>query len=221
MSINPTQAPSTTMPPITTSSGSSTSNGVLNFTQNFNTFLTLLTTQLQNQDPLSPMDTNHSPINWSQFASVEQQINTNSNLQTLIAAPDGAEAISALPVVGQEIQYNGNQTVPLENGQAELLLHAAERRPRPPRWSSPTPTAMSSSPSRSDRSRDQNIHLERPDQRRPRRCPTAASTRCRWSPPRNKNAVTATVPVDRPRSAALRSMATRRRSPSARISRCR
>ncbi|MGH6663633.1 MAG: flagellar hook capping FlgD N-terminal domain-containing protein [Pseudolabrys sp.] len=31
---------------------------------NFTTFLQLLTTQLQNQDPLSPMDTNQSPSNW-------------------------------------------------------------------------------------------------------------------------------------------------------------
>jgi flagellar basal-body rod modification protein FlgD len=112
-----TPAPATSSSGAASSSANGTTNGVLNFTQNFNTFLTLLTTQLQNQDPLSPMDTDQFTNQLVQFASVEQQINVNSNLKTLIADQSGAEAISALPVVGQTIQYNGNQTV-LQNGQA-------------------------------------------------------------------------------------------------------
>ena len=52
---------------------------------NFDTFLKLLTTQLQNQDPMSPMDSNQFTQQLVAFSGVEQQINTNDNLQSLIA----------------------------------------------------------------------------------------------------------------------------------------
>ncbi|TNE66688.1 MAG: hypothetical protein EP335_03085 [Alphaproteobacteria bacterium] len=51
----------------------------------FDDFLTLLTTQLQNQDPTDPMDSNQFTQQLVQFASVEQQINTNQNLEALNA----------------------------------------------------------------------------------------------------------------------------------------
>jgi flagellar basal-body rod modification protein FlgD len=91
--------------------------GTLNFTQNFDTFLTLLTTQLQNQDPLSPMDTSQFTQQLVSFASVEQQIKTNSNLATMIAGQSASEAVAALPMVGRSIEYSGNQLT-LQNGQA-------------------------------------------------------------------------------------------------------
>jgi flagellar basal-body rod modification protein FlgD len=88
--------------------------------QNFSTFLTLLTTQLQNQDPLSPMDTNQFTQQLVAFSQVEQQINTNSNLQQLIALQSAGESISALPLVGQSIEYN-SPTAPLTNGSANFV----------------------------------------------------------------------------------------------------
>ena len=119
-----TPTPATTTPTSTTgtsgsgtSANSATGNSALDFSQNFNTFLTLLTTQLQNQDPLSPMDSNQFTSELAQFAGVEQQIKTNSLLTQQIAGQAGSEAVSALPLVGQTIQYNGDQAV-LENGQA-------------------------------------------------------------------------------------------------------
>src|ERR1700722_7704540 len=63
---------------------------------NFDTFLQLLTTQLQNQDPLSPLDTNQFTEQLVEFASVEQQINENSNLQTLISLQQTAQSTQAL-----------------------------------------------------------------------------------------------------------------------------
>ena len=50
----------------------------------FNTFLTLLTTQLRNQDPSNAMDVNKMTEQLVQFTAVEQQVQTNSNLQQLI-----------------------------------------------------------------------------------------------------------------------------------------
>ena len=103
-------------PPATSPTANGTSNGVLNFTQNFQTFLTLLTTQLQNQDPLNPMDSNQFTEQLVQFSQVEQQIKTNSQLSTMIANQAGAEAISAQSMVGDTIQYDGSQGE-LNNGQ--------------------------------------------------------------------------------------------------------
>lgn len=102
--------------PPTTSSNSST-NGVPDFTSNFNTFLTMLTTQLQNQDPLSPLDSSQFTQQLVSFSEVEQQINTNNNLKQLIQLQTGNEAISATPLVGQSIEFN-SPTTTLENGSA-------------------------------------------------------------------------------------------------------
>jgi flagellar basal-body rod modification protein FlgD len=115
----------TTITPVTTAAPAATSSsangtdptGALDFTQNFDTFLTLLTTQLKNQDPLSPLDTNQFTQQLVMFSQVEQQIKTNSQLTTMIADQAASEAIGALPMVGRTIEYNGNQTA-LQNGQA-------------------------------------------------------------------------------------------------------
>src|SRR5258708_30563484 len=96
-----------------------TSSGVASLNSNFNTFLTLLTTQLQNQDPLSPLDTNQFTQQLVSFSEVEQQINTNTNLQSLIAMQNTSQALSALPLVGQTINYSG-ATSPPANGKASL-----------------------------------------------------------------------------------------------------
>ncbi len=96
---------------------SSSTSGVPDFTSNFNTFLTLLTTQLQNQDPLSPVDTSQFTQQLVGFSEVEQQINTNSNLQQLIQLQNNDAAIAATPLVGTTIQYN-SATAPLSSSQA-------------------------------------------------------------------------------------------------------
>jgi len=111
----PTIAPTSTG--TSTGSSSTTANSALSFTQNFNTFLTLLTTQLQNQDPLSPMDSNTFTQQLVEFSQVEQQINTNNNLQSLIQLQSAGETISSVPLVGDQIEYN-SATAPLQNGQA-------------------------------------------------------------------------------------------------------
>jgi len=75
---------------------------------NFDTFLQLLTTQLQNQDPLAPLDTNQFTEQLVEFASVEQQVNMNTNLQTLISMQQTSEATSALQLVGSTVTVAGN-----------------------------------------------------------------------------------------------------------------
>jgi flagellar basal-body rod modification protein FlgD len=117
---SPIGSAAATPTPTATDPSGSTANATTGLTQNFNTFLTLLTTQLQNQDPLSPLDTNQFTQQLVSFSQVEQQINTNSNLQQLIALQGAGESISALPLVGQSIEYN-SATAPLSNGQANFV----------------------------------------------------------------------------------------------------
>jgi flagellar basal-body rod modification protein FlgD len=75
---------------------------------NFDTFLQLLTTQLQNQDPLDPLDTSQFTQQLVEFASVEQQINSNTNLQTLIGLQQTSEATSAMQYLGANVTVNGS-----------------------------------------------------------------------------------------------------------------
>jgi flagellar basal-body rod modification protein FlgD len=84
---------------------------------NFNEFLQLLTTQLQNQDPLSPLDPNQFTQELVQFSSVEQQIQTNQSLTTLISLQQNAQTTSALGFLGHTVVVNGS-TAQLANGQA-------------------------------------------------------------------------------------------------------
>jgi flagellar basal-body rod modification protein FlgD len=92
----------------TSTTGSTGTTGSQTIAGNFDTFLQLLTTQLQNQDPLSPLDTTQFTQQLVEFASVEQQVNMNTNLQTLISMQQTSEATSALQLVGNTVTVNGN-----------------------------------------------------------------------------------------------------------------
>ncbi len=72
-------------------------------TKNIDTFLTLLATQLRNQDPLEPLDTEKFTSQLVQFASVEQSIRANSHLEALIALQGAEDRQSALTLVGREV----------------------------------------------------------------------------------------------------------------------
>ncbi len=91
---NVTSAPSTNS---TSSSSSSSTTGVNNSTlaSNFTTFLQLLTTQLKNQNPLDPLDTNQFTQQLVQFAQVEQQLKSNDQLQTLVSLQKTAQQTQA------------------------------------------------------------------------------------------------------------------------------
>ena len=84
---------------------------------NFNDFLKLLTTQLQHQDPTSPLDPNQFTQELVQFASVEQQINTNTSLSTMISLQQTQQAASALQFLGATVAVSGT-TAELADGVA-------------------------------------------------------------------------------------------------------
>lgn len=73
--------------------------------EDFSQFLNLLTVQLQNQDPLSPMDTTEFTNQLVAFTGVEQQINTNQKLDSLVAMQLGTAFSQAQNYVGKDISY--------------------------------------------------------------------------------------------------------------------
>ena len=83
-----------------------------------NTFLRLLTTQLKYQDPLDPMDTAQFTQQLVQYSAVEQSIQTNSKLDSLLnlsIANLGAQAVS---YIGKTAQVIGD-IMPLDGGKAK------------------------------------------------------------------------------------------------------
>lgn len=91
---------------------------------NLNDFLKLLMTQLQNQDPTQPLDTNQFTSQLVQFATVEQQINANSNLTTLIQLTQGGQMLQAGALVGKQVEAQSDAFA-LQKGRATLDLHPA------------------------------------------------------------------------------------------------
>jgi flagellar basal-body rod modification protein FlgD len=77
---------------------------------NFTTFLQLLTTQLKNQNPLDPLDTNQFTQQLVQFAQVEQQMKSNTQLEALLAVEKSAQSSVALAYVGQTVVVDGATT---------------------------------------------------------------------------------------------------------------
>jgi len=86
--------------------GSTTTTGLAD---NFQTFLTLLTTQLQNQNPLDPLDTNQFTQQLVQFAGVEQQLKSNDQLKALVEIEKSAQATQALVYVGNTVAVDGSK----------------------------------------------------------------------------------------------------------------
>ncbi|MEM1020156.1 MAG: flagellar hook capping FlgD N-terminal domain-containing protein [Pseudomonadota bacterium] len=85
-------------------------------TDDFDQFLTLLTTQLQNQDPLEPMDSSEFTNQLVQFTSVEQQIATNTNLENLLSAIQLQSDGALLGYLGKEVVAQTNIAALTEDG---------------------------------------------------------------------------------------------------------
>ncbi len=114
----------------TTASDASTtaSSALSSIADNFNSFLTMLTTQLQNQDPTAPMDTDTFTSELATFAGVQQQVNTNTNLNTLISLNQDSQVTSDGGLVGQTANFTGTQ-IPLQSGAASISFTTGSAEP--------------------------------------------------------------------------------------------
>ncbi|MEZ5958945.1 MAG: flagellar hook assembly protein FlgD [Hyphomonadaceae bacterium] len=92
---------------------------------NYDTFLILLTAQLQNQDPLAPMDSTQFTQQLVQFSQVEQQIRTNEQLEGLVGQYNAAAAGAALSYLGRDAIIEDNETY-LVGGEANWAYRMPE-----------------------------------------------------------------------------------------------
>jgi flagellar basal-body rod modification protein FlgD len=106
----------------TSSTGNATTNasnlaaGQANLSSSYSTFLTLLTTQLQNQDPTSPMDTNAFTQQLVAMTGVQQQLLTNELLQQMVTNSSGSVS-NSVNLIGQNVTASTNSST-LSGGSA-------------------------------------------------------------------------------------------------------
>jgi flagellar basal-body rod modification protein FlgD len=109
-------------------------------TADFNTFLTLLTTQMKNQDPLQPIESTEFVAQLAQFSAVEQQVQTNDRLAALMEALSNASASALADWLGSTVRavapvrFSGSPvaayptTPPTDADKATLLVQDANGR---------------------------------------------------------------------------------------------
>lgn len=85
---------------------------------NFEMFLQLLTTQLKNQDPTSPMDPSEFTQQLVQFSQVEQQININKNLEAMMAMLQSQQSSANLNYIGKVVDFDSPEVELVEGGSA-------------------------------------------------------------------------------------------------------
>lgn len=105
----------------TTTSTDKTSTARTELSTNFDTFLQLLTAQLQYQDPLDPMDTSQFTQQLVQYSQVEQQLNTNDKLTELISLSKSQGVNAALGYLGMEVSSE-TSALPLQSSSASFSV---------------------------------------------------------------------------------------------------
>ena len=111
-----------------TATAAKTSDPLASLSSNLNNFLTLLMTQLKNHDPSSPMDTNQFTSQLVQFASVEQQVNISSGVQSLIQLTQANGVLQASSLLGKTVTATSSQ-LSLQNGSGSIRFNAPAAEP--------------------------------------------------------------------------------------------
>ena len=112
-----------TTTPTTTATGTAATNqaniqaGIGNLSSSYSTFLTLLTTQLQNQDPTSPLDSNAFTQQLVSMTGVQQQLLTNELLQQMVTNSTGSSVAGSTNLIGKSVTATSANAT-LSGGQA-------------------------------------------------------------------------------------------------------
>jgi flagellar basal-body rod modification protein FlgD len=128
MTIAQNSAASTSSSSTSNSAAAATTSALTELAGNFNEFLSLLTTQLQNQDPTRPMDTSQFTSELVQFTGVAEQVNTNQTLGQLLTASLAQQLTQASGLVGKQVSFSGG-SLPLQNGSATVDYQATAAGP--------------------------------------------------------------------------------------------
>ncbi len=105
-----------------TSSTQGTTASLDSLGSNFTDFISLLTTQLKNQDPTSPVDTTAFTQQLIGFSQVQQQVDTNTNLQSLITSQQNSAVNTSVSYINQLVDAN-TDTFNLKSGKPMPLLN--------------------------------------------------------------------------------------------------
>lgn len=95
----------------------------------YQTFLLMLTTELQNQDPTQPLDSSQFTSQLAQFSSLEQQLQTNANLTNLITAQQSASFNSAISYIGHTVEATGDSFTASGSGSSVPLAFSLSGTP--------------------------------------------------------------------------------------------
>lgn len=85
----------------------------------FETFLSLLTAQLRNQDPLKPVESTEFVAQLASFSAVEQQVQSNTKLEGILEALASGATGGLSQWIGQEVRNPGS--APYENVPLDVL----------------------------------------------------------------------------------------------------
>jgi len=115
---------------LSSTSGTSASSGasavgtsaLASLSGNFNDFLNLLMTQVQNQDPTQPMDSSQFTTELVQFTGVQQQVATNTSLTQLISMQQTSQVLQSSSLVGQVATVSSNE-IALQGGTGTLTFN--------------------------------------------------------------------------------------------------
>ena len=112
MDIKPASAAAPTAPkPAAAEKRDASAGGVAG---DFETFLTLLTSQMKNQDPVKPMESTEFVAQLASFSAVEQQVRTNDRLNDIVSALSGGSSAGLAEWIGREVrapvkaEFNGD-----------------------------------------------------------------------------------------------------------------
>ena len=71
-------------------------------------FLTLLLTQLQNQDPFNPMEDTEMTAQLAQYSQLEQLANLNTNVETMSGYMQAQNQFQTLSLIGKDVKAQSN-----------------------------------------------------------------------------------------------------------------
>jgi flagellar basal-body rod modification protein FlgD len=123
--IDTTSAGSTGL--VTASPSAAADMGKLN--ADYKAFLKLLVAQVENQDPLEPMDSTTFVSQLAQLSQVEQAIMTNAKFDTLIEKTDASRSFSDVALLGRDVRVISDK-VSLEEGRAAFSVTLSSKAER-------------------------------------------------------------------------------------------
>jgi flagellar basal-body rod modification protein FlgD len=105
----------------TSKSSSSTSSTTSSTGVDYNTFLQLLVAEMKNQDPTNPMDTSQYMSQFAQLSSVEQAMQTNTKLDSLLSSQSLSQADG---LIGKTVSFTDSTGATFSGKVASISINS-------------------------------------------------------------------------------------------------